>query len=94
MLCRKDSSLAYMWFFFILGHSVCGMGNFWIGASWIFMVINYSGGPSIPATLGTEIFGLIIEVATFQGLIYTRVCNWDKQHVAVIERWPQFRGLG
>ena len=38
----------------------------------------------IPATLGTEIIGLIIEVATFQGLIYyTRVCNWDKEHVAV-----------
>ena len=28
---------------------------------------------SIPATLGTEIIGLIIEVATFQGLIYTHV---------------------
>ena len=30
------------------------------------------------------IFGCVIEVATFQGLIYTRVCNWDKEHVAVI----------
>ena len=39
-----------------------------------------------PSILGTEIIGVIIEVATFQGLIYTCVCNWDKQHVAVIER--------
>ena len=48
--------------------------------------------PSILATLRAEIIGLIIEVATFQGLIYTHVCNWDKQHVVIIERWPQFRG--
>ena len=30
--------------------------------------------PSILATLGTEIIGQIIEVATFQGLIYTLLC--------------------
>ena len=38
------------------------------------------------ATLGTESIGLISEVVICQGLIYTRVCNWDKQHVAIIER--------
>ena len=39
-----------------------------------------------PLTLETEIIGLIIEMATFQGLIYTHVyVKWD---VAVIERWP------
>ena len=34
-----------------------------------------------------EIIGLIIEVAILQRLIYA------KEHVAGIERWPQFRGL-
>ena len=50
--------------------------------------------PSVPVTLETEVIGLIIEVATFQGLnLYICVCDWDEEHVAVIERWPQFRGL-
>ena len=39
----------------------------------------YSGHP------WGRIIGLTVEVATFQGLIYT--------HAAVIERWPQYRGL-
>ena len=38
-----------------------------------------------------KIIGLIIEVATFQGC--TCVHDWDEEHVAVIERWPQFKGL-
>ena len=25
--------------------------------------------------------------------LHTCACNWDKQHTAVIERWPQFRDL-
>ena len=53
--------------------------------------IHVQWNPSISANLGTEIIGLIIEVATFQG--YTCVHNWDEEHVAVIERWPQFKGL-
>ena len=52
------------------------------------VMVTYSiqWNPCILGTLGTEIIGLIIEVAVC-------VCNWDKEHVAVIERWPQFRGL-
>ena len=54
--------------------------------------------PSILTTFGSEIIGLIIEVATFQGNqglinLYTCICNWDKQHacdcyreVAIIQR--------
>ena len=51
--------------------------------------IHVQWNPSIPATLGTEIIGLIIEVATFQGLIYTqlgqRACGCYRE-VATIQR--------
>ena len=36
-----------------------------------------------------------LEVAIFQGLIYTHMYVIEKKrHMAIIERWPQFRGLG
>ena len=40
---------------------------------------------------------IITEMSFIQGWplsevpLYTCVCNWDKWHVAVIERWPQFK---
>ena len=51
---------------------------------------NYSGTPLLQPPLGQK---LLAKVAIFQGLIYTRVFKWDEEHMAVIERWPQFIGL-
>ena len=41
--------------------------------NFVFCLKFIQWNPSILATLGTEIIGLIVEVATFQGLIYTHV---------------------
>ena len=53
-------------------------------SGWRVSRLKPNPGESKSHYTGMIIFGCVIEVATFRGLIYTRVCNWDKEHVAVI----------
>ncbi len=48
--------------------------------------------PSIAATLGVQNFGRYIGVAFIEGLFCTRTVHLGPVFLAVIQRWPLFRG--
>ncbi len=48
--------------------------------------------PSIAATLGEQNFGRYIGVAFIEGLFCTQTVHMGPGFLAVIQRWPLFRG--
>ncbi len=59
-----------------------------------FLTINtvYTGGTPLTATLGEHNFGRYIGVAFIEGLFCTQTVHLEPGCLAVIQRWPLFRG--
>ncbi len=54
--------------------------------------MNYSGASSIAATLGEQHFGRYIGVAFIEVLFCTQIVHLGHGCLAVIQKWPLFRG--
>ncbi len=57
-----------------------------------FCGLDLQWNPFIVATLGEQNFGRYIEVAFIEGLFCTQTVHLGPGCLAVIQRWPLFRG--